>query len=85
MRSFRIVPSRKSSPQLEEGTDSNCPLLLSNAPVFGHRAVTRHFRGWSGHLIHEAANVAGSRVPRGFCEWCREGELNPQDPKVGGF
>ena len=26
-----------------------------------------------------------SRVFTGFLKWCREGESNPQDPKVGGF
>jgi hypothetical protein len=31
------------------------------------------------------ADLLETRVPRGFCGWCREGELNPQDPKVGGF
>jgi len=24
-------------------------------------------------------------VPRGLEGWCREGELNPQGPKPGGF
>ena len=30
-------------------------------------------------LPHFSATVAG------ILEWCREGESNPQDPKVGGF
>ena len=29
--------------------------------------------------------VSSSSESQGFNDWCREGESNPQDPKVGGF
>jgi hypothetical protein len=35
----------------------------------------------------EYANISNSTFPALSCleSWCREGESNPQDPKVGGF
>ena len=60
-------------------------LLLWTAPVSGHRAVTRHFRVLSSQRIRGATNMFEARVQSGFCEWCREGESNPQGPKPGGF
>jgi hypothetical protein len=63
----------------------SCPLLRWSAPISGHNGVTRQFWSNFGGLNSEGANVFETRVQRGFCEWCREGELNPQDPKVGGF
>ena len=32
-----------------------------------------------------AASRQLGRRPTRLFDWCREGELNPQDPKVGGF
>jgi hypothetical protein len=38
------------------------------------------------HSDHEMARRHILAVNfRSFSEWCREGESNPQDPKVGGF
>src|SRR5207247_11458122 len=52
--------------EVSRGFLRNCPQLLWWAPVSGHRAVTRHFRGWSGHLICKAADVFETRVQSAF-------------------
>jgi hypothetical protein len=33
----------------------------------------------------ESTPLVAFRVPRGSEAWCREGESNPQKPKLGGF
>ena len=55
-----------------------CALFRSQT---GHKTFSS--KAWPAHL--RSCFVVRTRVPRGLCNWCREGELNPQDPKVGGF
>ncbi len=50
--------------------------------------LARRFEFDSGTLaaaIQSTFKTPRSRVFTGFLKWCREGESNPQDPKVGGF
>jgi hypothetical protein len=64
-------------------------------PRFSAELVATALRSWLDEDARSAASAAepnrmqraglASRVFTGFLEWCREGESNPQDPKVGGF
>ena len=55
--------------------------LRQTPPGSGHTSVTKPFLRGSerGHSVGFVC--AEGRVWRGFCGWCREGELNPQGAK----
>jgi hypothetical protein len=48
------------------------------------RLESRKQRGRSGRLHRETSRTRKS-IRKRLKGWCREGESNPQDPKVGGF
>ena len=80
---FRRACNRTGRRGYRSNTDGQ-PITPSE--VFpGHRAVTSQISRRPVQNIQGRSECFGSRVPRGLCGWCREGETNPQDPKVGGF
>ena len=70
---------------MEFGARQSDFCLPWSALVSGHRAVTSHISRLSSQTFAGAPTVRGPASRAAFCGWCREGELNPQDPKVGGF